>query len=259
MSLGPLRSRALLVVVLAWGGLVGGCGGEEGNSRVTVYAAKSLQDVLPQVATAWKGDSGREVAFDFDATSRLVPKILEGAPADAFFSADEGWMDKLAAGGKVLAPSRVVVARNELVFVVPAAAKDAPASAAALPGGLREIALAGENVPAGKYAKAALSSLGRWKDVEPRVVRGDDVRVTLRWVAAGEAEGGVVYRTDALAEKRVRVAFAFPPDTHPPVVYPAAAVKGAKQESAGAEFVAYCRGPVAQEIFRRFGFPPAGR
>lgn len=237
----------------------GGCGQDDAQAKVTVYAAKSLQDVLPQVATAWKGASGRDVAFDFDATSRLVPKILEGAPADAFVSADEGWMDKLAAGGKVLGPTRTIVAKNELVFVVPAAAKDAPADGAALPGTLGKIALAGENVPAGKYAQAALESLGRWKDVQPKVVRGDDVRVALRWVASGEADGGVVYRTDALAEKKVRIAFAFPAASHPPVVYPAAAVKGAKHESAGAEFVAYCRGPVAQEIFRQYGFQPAGK
>jgi molybdate transport system substrate-binding protein len=249
------RGRAGVVALLALP--LGGCGGDRETSVLTMYAAKSLQDVLPDVAAAWKAESGKEARFDFDATSRLVQKVLEGAPADVFFSADEIWMERLVAGGKAVEATRAVVARNELVFVVPAGAADGPPEPTALPGRLRKIALAGENVPAGKYAKAALEALGAWKGVESRVVRGDDVRITLRWVASGEADGGVVYRTDALVEPKVRVAFAFAPGTHPPIVYPAAAVKGAARSVDGAAFVAFCRSAAAQAAFRRHGFLPA--
>ena len=152
--------------------------------------------------------------------------------------------------------SRAVVARNELVFVVPAGSP-APPSAAALPGYLRKIALAGEHVPAGRYSRAALEHARVWGEVAPRVVPADDVRLALKWVATGETDGGVVYRTDARAEPKVTVAFAFPAESHPPIVYPAAAIQGSAQADAGRRFVEFCRGPKARPIFEKHGFLPA--
>lgn len=255
----PVRRRSFLAG-LTLGVLVAlvGCGPEDASARprVVVFAAASLSDVLEEVAAGWTPQSGVDVSFSFGPTSKLVPQIEQGAPADALFSADEAWMKRLADAGKVDEASRAVVARNELVFVVPQRAPDAPAAPTALPGTLRSISLAGENVPAGRYAKAALEHAGVWAAVAPRVKPGEDVRLTLRLVATDEVDGGVVYRTDALAEPRVRVAFAFSADSHPPIVYPAAAVVGAAQRGAAARFVAYCRGPQAQAVFRKHGFAP---
>lgn len=255
-----LRGRRVVLIPFLLAGCLlapSGCGREGASpARVTVFAAASLVDVLPELAAAWKSDGGGEVTFSFGPTSKLVPQILEGAGADALVSADEAWMDKLAAGGKVELSTRAILARNELVFVVPAGSAEAPLSAAGLPGALRRIALAGENVPAGKYAKAALESAGVWAAVEPRVVRGEDVRLTLRWVSGGDADGGAVYATDAKAEPRVRVAFAFPPASHPPIVYPAAAVRDAAHAKEAARFLEFCRGPKGRAILERHGFLP---
>jgi molybdate transport system substrate-binding protein len=221
---------------------------------LTVFAAASLTDVLPEIATAWKADGGAEVRFSFGATSKLVPQVIEGAPADVLVSADEAWMDKLNEAGKMEPGSRVVLARNELVFVVPKQAAAAPKSASELPGTLKKIALAGENVPAGKYAKSALEKAGVWAAVEPRVVRGEDVRLTLRWVSGGDADGGVVYRTDAMADSSVKVAFAFPAASHAPIVYPAAVIKGTARAADAARFLAFCRSAKARAMMEKHGF-----
>lgn len=251
-----LRRRSVLVGLLAGVlALAGACGRDDAaRPRLVVFAAASLTDVLPEVAEAWKAEGGLDVAFAFGATSRLVPQILEGAPADVLISADEAWMDKLAAGGRADRASRVVLARNELVFVVPVGAATPPSGPRELPGPLGKIALAGEHVPAGTYAKASLKHAGVWAAVAPRVVRADDVRIALRWVASGDADGGVVYRTDAAADPKVTVAFAFPADSHPPIVYPAAVVAGSPRAADAARFLAFCRGPKALAAFARRGF-----
>jgi molybdate transport system substrate-binding protein len=239
-------------------GVLAACGKapEGAPPAITVFAAASLTEVLPEIARAWKADGGSDVRFSFAATSKLVPQILEGAPADALVAADEAWMERAASGGRIDAASRAAIARNELVFVVPAGGTTAPARERDLPGDLKKIALAGENVPAGRYAKQALENAGVWAAVEPRVVRAEDVRLTLRWVSSGETEGGVVYRTDARADPRVRVAFAFPAASHEPIVYPAAVVRGAAGAAPAARFLAFCRGETARGILQKHGFLP---
>ena len=223
---------------------------------LTVFAAASLTDVLPEIATAWRADGGTDVRFSFGATSRLVPQVIEGAPADALVSADEAWMDKLNEAGKVELGTRAILARNSLVFVVPADAAQVPAAPSDLPGTMKKIALAGENVPAGKYAKAALETLNVWAAVAPHVVRAEDVRLTLRWVSGADADGGVVYRTDAKADPAVKIAFEFPADSHAPIVYPAAVVKGSARAKDAARFLEFCRGVKARAIFEKHGFLP---
>lgn len=236
------------------------CGPEEKpRPELTVFAAASLTDVLPEIAKAWKAEGGTDVRYSFGATSKLVPQVIEGAPADALVSADVAWIERLEAAGTSDKASRVVLAGNGLVFIVSSDVATPPTSAKELPGSLKKIALAGENVPAGRYAKTALERTGVWSAVEPRVVRGEDVRLTLRWVSSGDAEGGVVYRTDAMADARVKVAFEFPADSHPPIVYPAAPIKGAANAAEAARFLDFCRGPKARPIFDRYGFLPPNR
>lgn len=233
----------------------------EQDSTLLILAAASLTDVLPRVAALWEEAGGMPVRFSFDATSRVAPQVLQGAPADLFFSADEGWMDWTEEGGGIRPDTRVNLLANELVLVVPTAGDLNPASPGELgSSGLTRLALAGENVPAGRYGQAALESLGIWETLESRVVRGGNVRGALEWVARGEVDAGVVYRTDAGAEPRVRVAFAFPPGSHPPIVYPAALTRQAPHPEAAREFLAFCASPGAQAVFREegFGSPPAG-
>jgi molybdate transport system substrate-binding protein len=108
------------------------------------------------------------------------------------------------------------------------------------------------SVPAGRYAKAALSSLGVWDEVSARLAEGEDVRAALSFVARGDAPLGIVYATDALVEDRVRVVGRFGADTHRPILYPAALTAGAKPPAA--EFLDYLRSEAAGRLFETAGF-----
>jgi len=226
---------------------------------LSVLAASSLQEVLPAVAMAWERSGGVPVRFRFDATSRLAPQLFRGAPADVFVSADIEWMRWLEERGSVDPASVRSVATNQLVFAVPRSTAFTPRD----PSGLRDpdvhrIALAGEDVPAGRYAKAALESSGMWDVVQDRIVRGGSVRGALQWVARGEADGGVVYRSDALAESEVRIAFMFPSEDNAAVVYPAAVVTGSPNTEAADAFLDFLEGPDARQIFATAGFGGQG-
>ena len=222
-----------------------------------VLAAASLTEALSQAGAAFTATGQPALTFSFDASSRLARQIEAGAPADAFFSADRAWMDHLATRGLLAAESRQDLVGNRLVAVVGASSPLALAQPSDLSNpALRRLALAGESVPAGRYARAALEHLGLKAALAARIVNGDHVRSVLTWVAAGEVDAGVVYASDAIVEPRVRVAFVFPPASHPPIVYPMAALRGAPP--AAGEFLRFCKGPVGLPIFVRAGFTALG-
>jgi len=231
---------------------------EQTPEALVVLAASSLQDVLPVVARAWDAQGGFPVRFMFDATSRLAPQVLRGAPADVFVSADDVWMRWLEERGGVDGPSIRRVATNQLVFVVPKGAPDPPRDAGSIErSDLARIALAGENVPAGRYARAALESVGAWRSVEPRVVRGGSVRATLEWVARAEADGGIVYRSDALAEARVSLAFAFEGEDFPRPAYAGAVAARTEFPETAEAFLDFMSGAEAAALLSASGFGPA--
>jgi molybdate transport system substrate-binding protein len=227
---------------------------------LVVFAAASLTDALDAVNAAFSAQAHIQVKASYAASSVLAKQIEAGAPADVLFSADREWMDH-AEQHHVLRPgSRRDVLGNDLVLIAPADSalqlKIAPGFALAASLGEWRLACADpDSVPAGLYARAALVKLGVWDSVQARLARAENVRAALAYVARGEAPLGIVYGTDAQADKRVRVVDVFPEDTHPPIVYPAAATANA-QGSAQA-YLDFLAGPAAQEIFRRYGFRAA--
>ena len=224
---------------------------------LTVFAAASLAESMQQLATAYEKESGVPVRVSLAGSGTLARQIEAGAPADVFISADVVWMDQLAERKLIVPESRRVLLTNRLVLIAPrtstVAIKLAPnvRLVAALGGGRLAVADP-DNVPAGRYAKAALTALGVWTDLEPHLVRGEDVRAALLWVARGEAALGVVYATDARAESRVRVVDTFPAENHPAIVYPIAIVSGAAPGTA--KFVAFLESPPAGAVFAAHGF-----
>lgn len=224
----------------------------------TVFAAASLQDALSAVGAAWAAGSRPAPRFSFGASSALARQIDQGAPADLFLSADEDWMDWLAARGRIVRASRRDLLSNRLVLIAPKGSRTTLRVASGMPlaAALRSGRLAVADpaaVPAGKYAKAALTSLGVWNQAAGRLLPAESVRTALAWVARGEAPLGVVYATDAAAEPRVRVVGVFPASSHPPIRYPAAMVAASRNDGAAA-FLGFLRGPRAAAIFRRHGF-----
>lgn len=248
---GPLAAALAATI-----GVVGGCRCDaDPSDDFQVWAPVSLVDVLPEVAKAWEARGGEPVAFSFGGTSRLARQVTQGAPADVFIAADERWMDYVAGRGAIRPKTRTVILRNELVVIVPAERGWDPGSLRDLAAPrIRRLALGNQAVPVGRYAEAALRDAGMWPTVQPRVVRAEHTRAALAWVARGEADAGIVYRTDAMAEPRVRIARAIPADRHPPIVYPAAVTRRASPEKAARRFVRFLGSPEAQALFERAGF-----
>ena len=224
---------------------------------VTVFAAASLKNALDEAAADYVLAGNPKPAISYAASSALAKQIENGAPADLFISADLAWMDYLDRKGLLAPGTRRNLLGNRLVLIAPT---NHPVKLQPAPGfpisetlGNGRIALADPNsVPAGKYAKAALQSLGVWEQVAPRIAAAENVRAALAFVARGEAPLGIVYGTDAAEEPRVVVAGVFPSGTHPPIVYPIAALRAAKTGSAA--LLEFLEGPQARRIFARHGF-----
>jgi molybdate transport system substrate-binding protein len=229
-----------------------------GAASVTVFAAASLKEALDEQARQFETRSGDRVVVSYGASNALAKQIEAGAPADVFISADLDWMDYLEQR-RLLAPNtRVTLLRNTLVLIAPAASgvnlKIGPQFGLAAALGGERLAMANpDSVPAGKYGKNALEALGVWSNVETKLARTENVRAALALVARREAALGIVYSTDAFADKGVRVVDTFPASSHPPILYPAAVV-AASQSPAARPFLDYLRSPSASPIWEKFGF-----
>ena len=232
--------------------------GAAAAQNVMVFAAASLKNALDEIGTAHQKQTGIKVAASYGASSILARQIASGAPADIFFPADIEWMDYVEKRGALRAGSRVNLLRNELVLIAPArstvAVTIAPNFPLAAQLGTGRLAIADpDHVPAGRYGKAALEALGVWPAVANRVARAENVRAALLFVSRGEAPLGIVYRTDAAADRNVRIVATFPASTHPAIVYPAAIV-AASRGPAGERYLAYLRSPAAMAVFTKHGF-----
>lgn len=235
---------------------------EAQQPQILVFAAASLTEAVQKLSADYEKTAHVTVKLSFDSSSVLARQIGEGAQADVFFSADTEWMDYLHKRNLIQPATRKNLLGNRLVLIAPAQSqiqlKIAPhfPLAAALGNG-RLAAGDPDSVPAGRYARSALTTLGVWDEIAPRLVRAENVRVALLYVARGETPLGIVYATDALADMGVRVVDTFPDDTHEPIVYPIALTKSAKSQAAA--FVAYLSGPQAHDIFIKRGFTVLAR
>jgi molybdate transport system substrate-binding protein len=230
---------------------------------LTVFAAASLQDALRALEPAWRtaAPSDATLRLVFAASSALARQIEQGAPADLFLSADEPWMDWLAERGLILPDTRVGALGNSLVLVAPV---DSPAEPVALARGTDLRPMLGPrgrlalgdpaHVPAGRYARAALSWMGQWDVLVPRLARAENVRAALLLVERGEAPIGIVYATDARASTEVRILGTFPPESHPRISYPFALTRRAAGNAAARALLEFLTGPDAAPTWRHFGF-----
>ena len=230
---------------------------EPPKRELLVFAAASLTNVLGELTPAWEQSSGVRVKLSFAASSVLARQIEAGGTADVFVSADREWMDYLQSRGLIDKASRRDLAGNRLVLIAPADSrlelKIAPGFKLAEALGDGRLATGDpDTVPAGRYARSALTTLGVWDGVADRLVRADNVRSAMMFVARGEAPLGIVYATDAAVDSKVRVIDIFPEATHAPITYPAAAVRGAKPEALA--LIAYLGSGKARLTWRKFGF-----
>jgi molybdate transport system substrate-binding protein len=229
------------------------------QDSVTVFAAASLKNALDDTNAAFTKATGVKAVASYEASSALAKQIEQGAPADVFISADLRWMDYATEDKLIKSDTRVNLLGNKLVLI---AGKDSKLSNIQIGQGFDIAKLAGDGriavadvkaVPAGLYAKAALEKLGAWAAAEPKLAQAENVRATLAFVARGETPIGIVYKTDAKAEPKVKVIGIFPDGSYPPVTYPVAETAASKN-AAAAQFLTFLRGSAAKAIFEKYGF-----
>lgn len=248
--------RVLLALALAWALPLAFASAEE--KGLTVFAAASMKNALDDVDAAYTAKTGVKITASYAASSVLARQIDQGAPADVFLSADTDWMDYAARQRVIKTDTRTNLLGNSIVLIAP---KDSSVGKVTIAPGFDLAKLAGRgriatgdvnSVPVGKYAKAALESLGAWQAAAPKLAMAESVRAALTLVARGEAVLGIVYSTDAKVEPEVKVVGTFPADSHPPIIYPVAATTSA---APGADnYLAFLHSQAAKTIFEKYGF-----
>jgi molybdate transport system substrate-binding protein len=246
------RAFLLLPLILALG-LASPAGAQ---TPLTVFAAASLKNALDDASAAYARDTNTPPPrISYAASSALARQIEQGAPADVFICADSDWMDYAQAKALLQPGTRRNLFTNHLALVAP---KDSDLKLTIAKGfnlagalGVGRLAMAGPDVPAGKYGQASLTALGVWDSVKDKTARGENVRATLQFVARGEAPLGVVYDTDALSEPAVKIVGLFPEASHPKIVYPAAAVSKAPGAAA---FIGWLHSAKGAAVFKKYGF-----
>ena len=225
---------------------------------VLVFAAASLKNAIDDIGARWEHETGKRAVVSYAASPALARQIEQGAPAEMFISADLEWMDYLQLRRLIRPESRANLLGNRIVLI----ARRGSTSSIRLEPGLDVARLLGDGrlamadisaVPAGKYGKAALEALGLWPSLQSRIAQSENVRGALLLVSRGEAPLGIVYQTDAAADPYVRIVDAFPENTHPPIIYPAALTTASQRAEAGV-FLAYLRSPRAKPLFEKQGF-----
>lgn len=250
-------AKGLTVAVLATGLFTQA----QAADKVTVFAAASLTNALQKIAEQYQQGKEVQVVSSFASSSTLAKQIEQGAPADLFISADQQWMDYAVGKQLMVDNTRYTLLGNELVLVTAKESKQAKIDInkqtpwlQLLNGGLLAVGDPA-HVPAGIYAKEALQNLGAWAALEPKLAPSSDVRSALALVERGESPLGIVYGSDAVASKNVKVVGVFPESSHKPVEYPMAIVRTHENPVVDA-FYDYLKTPAASAIFKQYSFTP---
>ena len=260
----PARRRRMISgagAMLLGGCLVwAGCVGEGGSAEetVTISIAASTQDAVKEIAEAFEANTGAKVFINAASSSALANQILSGAPADLYLSANAKWADAVQEEFPV--ESRRLLLKNRLVMIVPTGnPADVNSPEDLTTDRVRHIGLAGDEVPAGIYARQALESVGIKATIEEagKVATGHNVRITLSHVERGEAEAGVVYATDAALSDGVEVAYTFAAETHDRIEYPLLLLASAADNAAAGRLFEFFSSPEAIATFEQFGFEVA--
>ncbi len=226
----------------------------ESPKRIQLFAAASTSNSIDEIKKEFTRRTGVEVVTNYASSATLANQIVGGADADLFLSADLKWGKFLAAKGYAVKQS--ILLGNTLVVAVGAKSQlEIKEPKDLLQPSIRHLALGDvKSVPAGKYAKQALTKLGLWSQMEPKVAAADDVRHALNYIETGAAEAGIVYATDAVQSKKVKVALSLPNNLTEPILYPMVLIKKSDANPAAEKFYAELSSPESLEIFRKYGF-----
>ncbi len=244
--------KLYLLIVLSFVCLFVGCSDDE----LVIFGAMSLTDALTEVSQRFGAARNVKVYCNFAGSSTLQRQIEKGAPADVFISASSKQIDALQREGLLYEGSRRAILSNRLVLVAPVNSSFSMTDVGVLSqGSIRRIAIGEPNsVPAGIYGREALTHLGVWDAVQPKLIPSADVRSTLAYVESGEVDVGIVYQTDAGFSKKVRIIYQFPDSSHTPIVYPAAVLRNTGRKAMAQAFLDYLQTTEVAAIFEKHGF-----
>lgn len=224
------------------------------DAELTVGAAISLSDAVTEISAAFEEDTGKKIRHTFAGTNVIARQIESGAPIDVFISADTTHMDALVAKGLIDKDSVRITATNELVVIVPAETRLPPKSPRDLLA-LERIAIADPtSVPAGIYARKWMMAEGIWDRIAPKTIPLQNVRAALIATETGNAPAAITYRSDAISNKKVKVAFAADPGKTGAIAYPAAVVGASGKKREARAFLEFLATDAAVGIFRKHGF-----
>ncbi len=222
-----------------------------------VFAAASLTDVLDEIVDSFEVKYNVEVKTNMASSGKLARQIEQGGQPDVYISASKKWANYVDSLGYILKGFKSELAYNELVLIAPV---ESSLNVASIDKDLDFNALIGDgklsmgdpsHVPAGKYAKQSLAYYSWYKNAYEKMLPAKDVRSALMYVEMNEAPVGIVYKTDALKSKKVKILNTFPEESHKPIVY----VGGACSESTvGKEFFNYLKSPETKAIWEKYGF-----
>ena len=249
--------RRLFALPLLSISLLNGCvNSERATTELTVSAAASMQNVLAEIEQLYQQEQPQvELSFNFGSSGSLQRQIEQGAPIDIFISAAPQQMDDLEAQKLLMPQTRQDIAGNQMVLIVASDAKEIANFDDLTNEAIKKIALGEPNsVPAGQYAGEILANLNLADAVATKSVYGKNVRQVLNYVATGNVDAGIVYRTDAHSAPQVKIVAAAPGVTHSPVIYPAAVIKDSQNSQAARQMLQFLATPKAQEIFQQHGF-----
>ncbi|WP_420888806.1 molybdate ABC transporter substrate-binding protein [Cohnella candidum] len=262
---GMVKSRTVLLFVFVFSMVLAGCSKPSKSAdsaadqkvEVTVSAAASLTDALGEIQKNYESAHGNvKLNFNFGASGALQQQIEQGAPADLFLSAASKNMKALIDKKLIDADNQIPLLTNELVVVTPAEGSIPIGSLTDLTNsGVKKVAIGiPDSVPAGNYAKQALTAAKLWDALQGKMVQGKDVRQVLQYVETGNADAGFVYKTDALTSSKVKTAVTVDPATYPAIEYPIGIVKATKHGKEAKVFYDYLQSKEALDVFVKYGF-----
>ncbi|MEN0642415.1 molybdate ABC transporter substrate-binding protein [Alkalicoccobacillus gibsonii] len=237
--------------------MLAGCGSNTNSSQpedIHVMAAASLTDALEEMKPGYEEEHNVKLVINYGSSGKLREQITQGAPADLFLSASSSDMDQLIEKNEVEKSSNLLM--NRLVLIATPEVADELQEVNDLTNDqLQKISIGQpESVPAGRYSKQALESLGLWDELEDRLIYGSDVRQVLTYVETGNADAGLVYETDAKTSSSIKLIEIIPEDTHDPIQYPFGLLKEAASQDTAVEFYEYLQTEEALNVFESYGF-----
>lgn len=243
---------ALLIALLSHAAIA------EARTTLPICAAMSLKDAVTALQKIYQErhpEIGLEI--NFASSGALQKQIEQGAPAEVFLSAGQKQMDALEAQGLIVKKSRCDLLGNTLVLIVAKEKHQQIKGFSDLQKHAASFAIGHpESVPAGRYGKQTLINLDLWQPLEARLVLAKNVRAVLAYVDSGNADAGLVYRTDTLKLRSAIIAAEAPVKSHAPIIYPAALVADGRHPTAAQQFLNFLQSDEAGKIFAKYLFLP---